>query len=108
MELNELTLETAKSLQGTRFDLTTEDGRTVPMTLDSALPYVLQERRRTRGTAAPTPKREPFALYFLGSPAEILPQGMYVMQSPTLTFDGIFIVPIGQDAEATEYEAVFT
>ncbi|MEA2568911.1 MAG: hypothetical protein QOI24_912 [Acidobacteriota bacterium] len=106
MNLNELTLETAKSLEGTHFDLLTADGRTVPLTLESVLPYVVQERRRTRG--APVAKRDPFALYFLGSPDEVLPQAMYTVQSANLTLEGVFIVPVGRDDAATEYEAVFT
>jgi hypothetical protein len=54
------------------------------------------------------PKREPFALYFLGSPDLVLPQGSYTLRAGAATFEDIFLVPVGQDAEATEYEAVFT
>jgi hypothetical protein len=105
MNLNELTLETAKPLEGSRFDLLTADGRTLSLTLDSVQRYIVQERRRTRG--APVSKREPFALYFLGSPDEVLPQSMYTVRSESLTLEGVFIVPIGRDEEATEYEAIF-
>ena len=38
----------------------------------------------------------------------ILPQAMYTFRGETQTFERLFIVPIGQDDEATEYEAVFT
>jgi Domain of unknown function (DUF6916) len=33
---------------------------------------------------------------------------MYTLRCDTLTIDKLFIVPIGQDGDATEYEAVFT
>jgi hypothetical protein len=36
------------------------------------------------------------------------PQAMYTLRCDTLTIDKLFIVPIGQDGDATEYEAVFT
>ena len=38
----------------------------------------------------------------------ILPQAMYTFRGETHTIEKLFIVPIGQDGDATEYEAVFT
>ena len=54
------------------------------------------------------PKRDAFALYLLGDPSLVLPQGMYTLRGREATFENLFIVPIGQDETATEYEAVFT
>src|SRR5262249_7508609 len=102
MDLGDLTIEIAQPLVGTTFTLMLEDGRTTTMTLDEALPYDLRQRRRRTA-----PKRAPFSLYFLGDPAIMLPQGMYTFRSEAITFEHLFIVPIGHDAQATEYEAVF-
>lgn len=106
MDLAELTIETAKPLAGTVFEVSLPDGGTTKMTLDDALTLDVRQRRRGRG--APVPKREPFSLYFLGDPSFVLPQGMYDFRSENVTLEHLFIVPIGQDAQATEYEAVFT
>lgn len=106
MDLAEMTIENAKPLEGTTFDVELPDGRTVSLKLDAALTYEVSSRRPTR--RAPTAKRAPFALYFLGPAEEIVPQGMYRFRSESMTFDQLFIVPIGQDDKATEYEAVFT
>ena len=105
MNLRELTIEKAKELEGTTFDVPLEDGKTTTLRLDEVASYALQSRRRSRG---PEPKREPFALYLLGDPSFVLPQGMYTLRSAATTLDGVFLVPIGQDEKATEYEAVFT
>jgi len=103
MYLGDVTIEIAQLLVGTTFTLTLEDGRTTTMKLDEALPYDLRQRRRRAA-----PKRAPFSLYFLGDPAIVLPQGMYTFYSEAMTFEHLFIVPIARDAQATEYEAVFT
>lgn len=104
--LGELTLERAKSLQGMQFDMDLPDGRTVTMRLDDAVSYDVRQRRRPR--SAPVPKREPFGIYLLGSPSEVIPQGTYTLHCDAAVLENVFIVPVGQDAEATEYEAVFT
>jgi len=103
MDLGDLTFEAAKPLVGTTFEVTLENGRTTTLRLDEALPYeVRQRRQRTK------PKRDAFALYLLGDPSLVLPQGMYTLRGREATFENLFIVPIGQDETATEYEAVFT
>jgi hypothetical protein len=106
MELGELTFETAKPLAGTTFEVTLPDGHMTTLKLDDVLSYVRQQPRRVRGGRPNA--RMPFALYFLGPPSEILPQGTYAFRSERVTWNALFIVPIGRDEEATEYEAVFT
>ena len=106
MELSDLTLDRARALAGTTFAVGLPDGASTTVVLDEALPYDLRPHRRAR--AGHVPRRDPFALYFLGDPAMILPQGTYRLESATATFEMLFIVPIGHDAQATEYEAVFT
>jgi hypothetical protein len=106
MNLSELTIEKAKPLEGLVFEVALENGRSTSMRLDEALPFERSQRRRTR-SAGPIPKREPFALYFLGPTDEVLPQGMYTFRNDMVTLENVFIVAVGRDQEATEYEAVF-
>ena len=106
MDLHDLTIETAKPLEGTTFQVTLADGRTTPLTLDEVLPFERAGRRRVRTGALP--RREPFSLYLLGDPSIVLPQGMYTLRSPAETLENVFIVPIGRDEQATQYEAVFS
>ena len=104
MELNELTFERAKALEGTVFQVETPDGTTVPIRLDEVLRFDMPQQRRR----APARKREPFSLFFVGPVSPMLPQAMYTFRAEELTLKTMFIVPIGQDAEGTDYEAVFT
>ena len=106
MDLGELTLEKAKPLVGTKFEVTLPEGGSTAMTLDEVSTLDVRQRRRVRG--APVPKREPFSLYFLGDPSIVVPQGTYDFTSDRVEFKQLFIVPVGQDEQATEYEAVFT
>lgn len=105
MDLAVLTYETAKALEGNVFQVELPTGTAVRMKLDEVLPYETRQGRRPRGR---TPRREPFSLYFLGPVSPILPQAMYTFRGETETIEKLFIVPIGQDGDATEYEAVFT
>jgi hypothetical protein len=105
MNLGDLTFETAKPLAGTTFEVRLPDGRITTLKLDEALAFEHLQRRARRN---PKIKRDPFSLFFLGSPTEILPQGMYTLHSENVVFEELFLVPIGQDEQAIEYEAVFT
>jgi hypothetical protein len=105
MDLAALTYETAKPLEGTAFQVELPDGTVVPMTLEEVLQNETRQRRRPRGH---TPRREPFSLYFVGPASPVLPQAMYTFRGDTHTIEKLFIVPVGQDGDATEYEAVFT
>jgi hypothetical protein len=105
MDLAALTYATAKALEGSAFKIELPDGTVVPMKLDQVLPYETRQRRRPLGKA---PRREPFSLYFVGPGSPILPQAMYTFRHETQTLEKLFIVPIGQDGDVTEYEAVFT
>lgn len=52
--------------------------------------------------------RTPFSLTFRGPTAPVLPQAIYRFAHPR--FDGLelFIVPIGPERDAMQYEAIFT
>ena len=79
------------------------------LTLDQVQPYETRRRRRSpTARSAGTARRDPFSLYFLGPPSPVLPQAIYTFRGDTTTFETLFIVPVDQDGEATEYEAVFT
>lgn len=69
------------------------------MKLEETFKYDLHQRRRKTAE-----KRAPFSMFFLGDPKLLL----HTLHSEQVTLDGIFLVPVGQDEEATEYEAVFT
>jgi hypothetical protein len=73
------------------------------MQLRQAVAY---EAMAPRGRGA-TSGRTPFCLYFLGPGNPILPQAMYTLRSGTITFDNIFIVPVGRNESGIDYEAVF-
>ncbi|HEU4686999.1 MAG TPA: hypothetical protein VFS23_01490 [Vicinamibacterales bacterium] len=102
MDLAALTYETAKELEGTTFVVELPDGKDMRIQLEEVLPYETRARRR----GAP-PKRSPFSLYFVGPLDPVLPQAMYTLRSEHVTFDKLFIVPVGQHDEGTDYEAVF-
>jgi uncharacterized protein DUF6916 len=105
MDLAALTYESAKALEGTTFQIDLPDGTVVPVKLEEVLRYETRQRRSVRGKA---PRREPFSMYFAGPPSPILAQAIYTFRGETVTFEKLFIVPVGQDDGATEYEAVFT
>jgi hypothetical protein len=104
MNLSEMTLETAKPLVDTLFQVTIGDGTMLELKLIDALPFEMP-RRPVRGSRKP--KRAAFALYFLGPCDPILPQHMYDFHSADVEIANLFIVPVGRDDEGTEYEAVF-
>lgn len=105
MDLSALTYETAKPLEGITFDVALPDGTNLPIKLEEVLLYETRQRRQVRGKA---PRRAPFSMFFAGPASPILPQAIYTLRAPGVTFEKLFVVPIGQDGEATEYEAVFT
>lgn len=52
-------------------------------------------------------REEPFSLVLAGPRAPVLPQATYALRHPSLGAIEVFLVPIGQDADATRYEATF-
>ena len=105
MDLAALTFDAARTLEGTTFQVELADHSVVSLTLDQVLPYETRRRRRVR--TAGTARRDPFSLYFLGPPSPTLRQAIYTLRGDATTFEQLFIVPVDQDGEATEYEAVF-
>lgn len=52
--------------------------------------------------------RHPFSLFFIGPKSYMLQQQTYHLTHEGMEPMDIFIVPVGQDAQAYHYEAVFT
>lgn len=106
MDLAEATIENMKEFEGTVFNVIVPDAQAITIKLDEVAPIDVPQRRRTGPVREP--KRVPFALYFLGPPDDpILPQGMYELRSEKLTFESLFMVPVGHGELGTEYEAIF-
>jgi hypothetical protein len=53
-------------------------------------------------------RRLPFSLLFRGPREIVLPQRIYPLSHTILGTFGLFLVPIGPDAEGMRYEAIFT
>lgn len=49
----------------------------------------------------------PFSLVLRGPRAPLLPQATYALVHPRLGRIEVFLVPLGQDAQGTRYEATF-
>lgn len=49
----------------------------------------------------------PFSLLLSGPRAPLLPQASYPVRHPALGIVELFLVPIGQDAQSTQYEVTF-
>jgi hypothetical protein len=54
-----------------------------------------------------TPRQEAFSVVFRGPADRYMPQGTYHLINATLGGIDIFLVPIAQDNEGFQYEAVF-
>ena len=105
MDLESLTYEAAKALEGTSFRVEA-NGAAVTLRLDQVLASGSRQRPRSQ---APNPApRDPFTLQFLGPRSPILPQAIYALRGDRVSFEQLFIVPVGQTGAATQYEAVFT
>jgi hypothetical protein len=52
-------------------------------------------------------REHPFSLVLRGPRTPLLPQATYPLRHPRLGTIELFLVPLGQDAQATRYEALF-
>ena len=52
-------------------------------------------------------REHPFSLVLRGPRTPALPQATYRLRHPRLGVIELFLVPLGQDAQATRYEALF-
>ncbi|HEY3897325.1 MAG TPA: hypothetical protein VGM54_01860 [Chthoniobacter sp.] len=92
-----LSLETFSPVVGQIFEVVFTDGR-LPLTLADV---------RSMGAPSREGGRSPFALTFHGKPGLRLPQQIYRLENATLGAKEIFIVQVGDDAQASKFEAIF-
>ena len=52
-------------------------------------------------------REHPFSLVLRGPPTPVLTQAIYALRHPRLGVIELFLVPVGQDSQATRYEALF-
>ncbi len=100
--LDALTVDAFAPLVGATFALHDEAA--------GRLELELVEARATEPGAAPrdaTGRRTPFALLFHGPGEPVLPQRIRRLEHEALGVLEIFIVPVGRDAQAVHYEAIF-
>lgn len=98
--LDQLTVDHFTPHVGTSFWAELESGGKVELRLDRAARVMESEAARLA--------RHPFSLFFAGPRALLLPQATYRITHPAFEPMEIFIVPVGQDAQTYQYEAVFT
>jgi len=96
--LDTFTLEVFTALVASDFGLTDGSGTNIKLELIEA---------QSVGAAAAGMSREPFSLTFGGPREPLLAQGTYRLAHGELGEFDLFMVPIGQDADSTRYEAVF-
>jgi hypothetical protein len=98
--LETFTHETFQPLIGHAFAVMVGSERFMPAHLIEVRPLALDGDSRR--------KRSPFSLVFRGPAAGHLPQDMYDLKCGEFEMPGVFLVPLGPDAEGMLYEAVFT
>jgi hypothetical protein len=98
--LETLTHETFQPFVGQPFAVMVGTERFMPAHLIAVNPLPGEgDTRRTR---------TPFSLVFRGPAGGHLPQDIYDLKSGELELPGVFLVPVGPDAEGMLYEAVFS
>ena len=98
--LDQVTVESFEPHVGSSFWVELDSGGKVELRLTRAAKVMESEAARL--------PRHPFSLYFIGPLSFKLPQQIYHLTHPALEAMDIFLVPIGQDAQSYQYEAVFT
>jgi hypothetical protein len=99
--LDSLTLETFKPRIGERFRLSAEGGQTIAVTLVEATAL-------GGGTSAPSTRRTPFSLVFLGPLDPVWPQRIYRLDHDAIGSVDLFFVPLGPRDGGMQYQAIFT
>lgn len=99
--LQNLSIDSFRSLVGTEFAVNVDTAHEIALRLDRV--DSLTERHGIKPL-----KREPFALTFSGPAAPLLAQQIVPMRHITLGALAIFVVPLGVREERAIYEAIFT
>jgi len=98
--LDQLTIETFEPHVGSSFWAEFPNGAKVELRLDGVGRVMESELARL--------SRQAFSLYFSGPKSYLLKQSTYHLSHETMEPMDIFIVPVGEDRAAYQYEAVFT
>lgn len=98
--LAHLTVSSFEPHVGTSFWAEFPNGAKVELRLTSVAKVMESEAARL--------DRHPFSLFFIGPRSHMLPQHTYRVTHPEMDAMEIFLVPVGQDAQTYQYEAVFT
>jgi hypothetical protein len=80
---------------GTQFDVLDDSSKVFCLTLTNIVEHLKTERL------------EAFSLFFHGPSDPFMLQGIHKLKHENLGELGIFLVPIGQDNDGFQYEAVF-
>ena len=97
--LDQLTIETFEPHVGSSFWVEFPNGAKVELRLVRAAKVMESE-------AAQLP-RHPFSLYFVGPKSFLLKQHTYRLTHESLDPMEVFVVPVGEQKETYQYEAVF-
>jgi hypothetical protein len=97
--LDQLTVESFEPHVGTSFWAEFPSGGKVELRLVRAARVMESEAARL--------PRHPFSLFFIGPKSYKLEQATYHLAHPTMEPMDIFLVPVGEDAQTYQYEAVF-
>jgi hypothetical protein len=98
---NSWEFETFQDQIGTSYDVDTGPSSSHELIL-------VDVRRLSSESGNPENSRDPFSLIFHGPLEPILPQGIYRFRRNAAESIEIFIVPIGPENNAMQYEAIFT
>ena len=102
MKLEQVTFDVMQPLIGTSFWAEFPNGAKVELRV-TAVYKVMEGVPNTRLN------REPFSIHFIGPKSFLLKQGTYMMGHETFGEPmPMFLVPVGEDAQVYNYEAVFT
>jgi hypothetical protein len=101
--LDTFTLATFRPLVGERFRIAADEGPIDLVLAEANAPAAGGELDAQSGR-----RRAPFSIVFRGPLEPILPQRIYPLRHDTLGSFELFIVPIGPEGDAMQYEAVFT
>jgi hypothetical protein len=80
---------------GTQFDVLDDPSRAFSLTLTNVVEHVKTEQQET------------FSIFFHGPLDPFMVQGMHQLKHTDLGALSMFLVPIGQESDGFEYEAVF-
>jgi Domain of unknown function (DUF6916) len=100
-DLSLLTLAASRTLVGQEYVRSNDAGPDVVLRLLSAEPA-------RRDPTVTEDADRPFSLIFLGPIDPILTQGMHDLDHPEHPLKGLFLVPIGDNGQGPQYQAIFT